>query len=244
MITQQELRHKRPSGLPLMYQTWGQLLFLHWPLPVAAVRPLIPARLEIDTYDGMAWVGVVPFTLWGTHPVAFPALPVLSRSHELNVRTYVHCNGEPGVWFFSLDANNPLMVWGARTTYHLPYFWARMRLEQTPQGIHYRSQRRHPNAAPALFEAEWTPSGQQFLATPGSLDYFLVERLCLYAEHRGRIYRSRIYHRPWPLCPARLTSLHSTILPADGLPVPSGEPLLHAQAEPFEVEIWPLTPAS
>jgi uncharacterized protein YqjF (DUF2071 family) len=236
-------RHQaRPSSLPLVYQSWGQLLFLHWPMPVEAIRPLIPDRIQIDTFDGSAWVGVVPFTLWGTRPVLLPAVPVVSGSHELNVRTYVQVDGVPGVWFFSLDAANPLLVWGARAAFHLPYFWARMRLDRTPEGIRYRSVRRHPCAPPAVFEAEWSLGEPLPPASPGTLEFFLVERYCLYAAHRGRVYRSRVYHRPWPLCRARVASYASTILHADGLPVPSGDPLIHAQAAPFEAEIWPLMP--
>jgi uncharacterized protein len=100
----------RPPGRPIMYQSWGGLLFMHWPVPARSLRPLIPDPLAIDTLDGVAWVGITPFTTWGLRPVLLPAIPLLSESHEINVRTYVHLDGIPGVWFFSLDANNPLAV--------------------------------------------------------------------------------------------------------------------------------------
>ena len=119
----------RPQGWPLMYQSWDKLLFMHWPMPVEALRPLIPDLLTIDTFEGTAWMGVTPFTMWGIRPVFSPSLPALSRSHELNVRTYVYVDGIPGVWFLSLDANNPLAVLGARLAFHLPYFTANMSLE-------------------------------------------------------------------------------------------------------------------
>ena len=102
----------RPAGWPIMYQSWGKLLFLHWPVPGDLLRPLIPEPLAIDTFDGTAWVGITPFTMWGVRPVFSPSLPFLSESHEMNVRTYVHLDGIPGIWFFSLDANNPVAVWG------------------------------------------------------------------------------------------------------------------------------------
>jgi uncharacterized protein len=231
----------RPEGWPLMYQSWGQLLFLHWPVPEEAIRPLIPGPLQLDTFEGRAWVGLAPFTMWGIRPLFFPALPLVSESHELNVRTYVQLDGVPGVWFLSLDAGNPLAVWGARTAFHLPYFRARMQLEQNGQTIHFRSRRRHSTSTPrAEFEAVWDLGGVMPQAQPASLEFFLVERYCLYTAHRGRLYRARIHHGPWPLRQATLSKLVSTMLESHGLPTPSGAPLLHAQAEPLRVEIWPL----
>jgi len=102
----------RPPGLPIMYQYWDKLLFLHWPLPSESLRPLIPEPLAIDTFDGAAWVGITPFTIWGVSPAFLPPIPVLSESHELNVRTYVHLDGVPGIWFFSLDASNAVAALG------------------------------------------------------------------------------------------------------------------------------------
>jgi uncharacterized protein YqjF (DUF2071 family) len=225
-----------------MYQYWGKLLFLHWPIPAEAIRPLIPARLEIDTFENQAWISLAPFTMWGIRPPFFPPLPLMSRSHELNVRTYVYLDGVPGVWFFSLDASSPLVVWGARTAFSLPYFRARMRLEQEGQTIHFHSERKHADTPRAEFEAAWTLGGALPPAKVGSLDFFLVERYCLYAEHRGQLYRARIHHRPWPLRQATVSALHSTMMEAHGLPTPSGAPLLHGQGEPLRVEVWPLQP--
>ena len=145
----------RPPGLPIMYQSWGDLLFMHWPVPAESLRPLIPEPLAIDTYDGVAWIGLTPFTMWGLRPVFAPALPFLSKSHELNVRTYVHLDGVPGVWFFSLDANNPLAVLGARSAFHLPYFRARMDLERHDRVIRFTSRRAQRRAAPAWHFGQW-----------------------------------------------------------------------------------------
>src|SRR5882762_4858763 len=121
---------ERPAGWPIMHQKWGKLLFMHWRIDEKLLRPLIPASLSIDTFDGSAWIAVVPFTMWGIRASFLPPIPVTSAFHELNVRTYVHLDGVPGVWFFSLDAANRLAVWGARTFYHLPYFKADMSLRQ------------------------------------------------------------------------------------------------------------------
>jgi uncharacterized protein len=117
-----------PPGWPVMYQTWDQLLFLHWPVAAERLRPLIAPQLSLDTFEGRAWVSMTPFTMRGIRPICLPSLPLVSRSHELNVRTYVLLDGVPGVWFFSLDASNTLVVFGARVALGLPYFRAHMRL--------------------------------------------------------------------------------------------------------------------
>lgn len=228
-----------PPGRPIMYQSWGKLLFMHWPVPAESLRPLIPEPLVIDTFDGNAWIGITPFTMWDVRPVLTPPLPVLSRSHELNVRTYVHLDGVPGVWFFSLDANNPLAALGARLAFHLPYFTARMSLEQRDRTIHFTSGRTRLHAAPAEFEAAWTVGDKLAQPEPGSLDFFLIERYCLYAARGDNLYRARIFHRPWPLCRAHLLSCRSTMLETQGLPSPKGDPLLHQQDEPLRVRVWP-----
>ncbi|MGH9901138.1 MAG: YqjF family protein [Pyrinomonadaceae bacterium] len=230
---------ERPGRLPIMRQNWGKLLFMHWPIPAASLRPLIPARLSIDTFEGRAWVGVVPFTMWGVRPSFTPPAPGLSALHELNVRTYVHLDGVPGVWFFSLDANSAPAVWGARTFFHLPYFNARISLRQEGQNIFYDSHRTHGGAPPADFSASWTFGEPLTGAEPGSLVFFLTERYCLYAARRDRLYRCRIFHPPWPLRRAEVSSFRSTMVESHGLPTPPGEPLLH-YAEALKVDVWPL----
>jgi len=135
-----------------MSQTWDKLLFLHFPVAADLLRPLISPRLCLDTFEGTAWVGVTPFTMWGIRPTLVPSLPVLSQSHELNVRTYVHMEGVPGVWFFSLDASNALAVLGARLFFGLPYFQACMRLQEKHPDIYFTSIRMHLGAPAARFE--------------------------------------------------------------------------------------------
>ena len=138
----------RPSGWPIKYQHWGQLLFLHWSLPAESLRPLIPDPLVIETFDGARWIGITPFTMWGVRPAFLPPIPVLSEAHEVNVRTYVHLNGVPGIWFFSLDVSNSVAALGARLTFHLPYFHARMSLERRNRTLRFASRRTCPHAAP------------------------------------------------------------------------------------------------
>jgi hypothetical protein len=230
----------RPSGVPIMHQHWGTLLFMHWPVPADRLRPLIPDPLVVDTHEGLAWVGITPFTMWGVRPAFAPPLPFLSQSHELNVRTYVHLDGVPGVYFFSLDAGNAVAALGARIAFHLPYFRARMSLERRDRTVYFASRRADRRTAPVEFEAVWTVGGALGEARPGSLEFFLIERYCLYSAHGGgRLYRARILHRPWPLHSARLSYYRSTMIESQGLPSPEGEPLLHQQGEPLKVRVWP-----
>ena len=253
----------RPRGLPLMHQNWGKLLFMHWPIDAELLRPLIPSQLAIDTFDGSAWIGEIPFTMWGIRASFLPPIPGTSAFHELNVRAYVHLNGVPGVWFFSLDAANSLAVWGARTFYHLSYFNADMSLTQQGNTIEYLSRRRDaltygeffaaeaaevPGAANAErfrnypraeLNASWTIGEPLPQSTPGSIEFFLTERYCLYSLHRNRLYRSRIFHGPWPLRKATLNARQSTMIESLGIAEPQEEPLLH-YAEAIAVDIWPL----
>jgi uncharacterized protein YqjF (DUF2071 family) len=222
-----------------MHQTWGKLLFMHWRIDGKLLRPLIPKAIEIDSFDGSAWIGVIPFTMWGIRASFLPPIPGTSAFHELNVRTYVTINGFPGVWFFSLDAANKLAVWGARKFYYLPYFNAQMSLDQTGNSIDYSSTRKDPRGSPAELKTTWSTGEPLPPSSPGSIEFFLTERYCLYSEHNGRIYRSQIHHRPWPLRQAKLTSLSSSMIECHGLPTPKGGPLLH-YAEELRVDIWPL----
>ena len=230
---------ERPAGRPIMHQNWGKLLFMHWRIDERLLRPLIPAQLEIDTFDGSAWIGVVPFTMWGIRAAFLPPIPGSSAFHELNVRTYVHHGGVPSVWFLSLDAANRLAVWGASKFYHLPYFNAEMSLDQTGKTIRYSSLRRDRRAPPAELQASWSIGASLPETSAGTLEFFLTERYCLDAEHNGRLYRSRIHHQPWPLQNAELNSLSSTLIESHGLPTPADDPILH-YAEKISVDIWPL----
>jgi len=222
-----------------MRQHWGKLLFMHWPIDADLLRPLIPAHLEIDTFNGSAWIGVVPFTMWDIRALFLPPIPATSAFHELNVRTYVTLNGIPGVWFFSLDAANRLAVWAARKFYSLPYFNARMSLRQDGASITYSSSREDKRGAPARLDARWIIGDKLPQSQPGSREFFLTERYCLYAEHRDEIYRARIYHHPWLLQSAKLASFDSTMIQAQALPTPDSDPLLH-YAEEVSVDIWRL----
>jgi uncharacterized protein YqjF (DUF2071 family) len=225
---------------------WHELLFMHWPVPHAVLRPLIPAALELDTFGGDCWIGVVPFRMAGIRARCCPPLPGTSAFAELNVRTYVTADGKPGVWFFSLDAANRLAVRAARAAFHLPYYDARMACapdKGARDGIRYSSLRTHAGAAPAQFVARYRPAGPVFRATPGGVEHFLTERYCLYAADRaGRVFRGDIAHEPWPLQRADAEVERNTMLSQTGLEVPDVPPLLH-YAHRLDTVAWRLAPA-
>jgi uncharacterized protein len=222
-----------------MTQTWRDLLFAHWPLPEHALRPLIPAGLTLETFDGQAWVGITAFVLTGLRPRAVPGIPGVSRFPEINVRTYVTAGGKPGVFFFSLDAGSALAVTGARALYSLPYFRARFTVRAGAQGsIAYSSRRTHRGASRAEFSAEYRPTGDVALAGEGTLARWLTERYCLYAiDRRGGLHRAEIHHPPWPLQPAHAEIRRNTMTEGLGVELPDVPPLLHFSRR-LDVHVW------
>ena len=217
-----------PSGPWIMAQSWHDLLFVHWAVEAAVLRPHVPAKLEIDMFEGRAWLGIVPFRMTGVRLRWMPPLPWISVFPELNVRTYVTAQDEPGVWFFSLDAANPIAVAAARLSFHLPYFHARMKCSEVDGWIQYQSERSHPGAPGAAFEARYRATGDSFEAQRGTLAHFLTERYCLYsAASKGRVYRGEIHHPPWLLQPAEAQFTRNSMAQAAGLALPNSLPLLH-----------------
>lgn len=239
----QQSRH-RPWALPqqpwIMSQVWLDLLFAHWPIAPAEMAALLPPGLELDTFEGQAWIAVVPFRMEHVKPRATLSVPGLSFFPELNVRTYVRHQGKSGVWFFSLDAANALAVKLARAWFQLPYFHARM--QQVPQGnyLRYTSHRIHKAAHPAELKALYRPTGAVYTASPGSLEHWLTERYCLYTTNRqGELRMGEIHHLPWPLQPAEAEFQLNTMVRPTGLVLPDTPPLLHF-VKKLEVVVWPL----
>jgi len=186
-----------------MAQRWHDLLFAHWRVPEEALRVHLPPGLDLDLREDSAWLGVGPFRMSGIRPRGLPPLPGLSAFPELNLRTYVIRDGRPGVWFFSLDATQPLAVRFARRAFHLPYMDAAMECEAEGEDIHYLSRRIHRGEPAAAFQGRYGPTGPTFQAAPGSLEHWLTERYCLYAaDEAGGLLRAEIHHVPWPLQPA------------------------------------------
>lgn len=220
---------RRPPGRAVMYQNWRLLTFLHWAFPPEEVRGLLPAGLELDTFEGKAYIGLVPFTMRGIRPVGLPAVCWLSNFHETNVRTYVHAGGrDPGVYFFSLDAANPVAVALARRLFHLPYHYARMTIQSLGEAISYRSERRAAGPMPPMtrIDCRILP----ILPKPaivGTLDHFLIERYLLYTTRSGRLCVGQVYHTPYPIQAAEILILEETLLAASGLSRPDRVPLVH-----------------
>jgi uncharacterized protein YqjF (DUF2071 family) len=217
-----------PSRRPLMRMTWHELLFMHWRVDEQSIRRLLPAGLDVDTFDGSAWIGVVPFRMSDVAPRGVPAIPGLSAFPELNVRTYVTRAGErPGVWFFSLDATKWLAVRAARRFFHLPYMDARISMDRGDKAIGYRSKRTHHGESAAQLDVTYSPEGDSFTTRPGSLDHFLTARYCLYCQGGGHLFRGEIDHPPWQIQHARCEVRHNTMVDGLGIELADGPPLAH-----------------
>jgi uncharacterized protein YqjF (DUF2071 family) len=219
---------KMPESPWVMTQTWRDLLFAHWPFDSRLLQSKIPAAFPLDLFDGVAWVGVVPFRMTNVAPRGVPSLPGISEFPELNVRTYVRVGDKPGVYFFSLDAASSLAVRAARTLLNLPYYNAAMSV--TPIADDFAYQSRRTNGA-AEFAGTYGPTAEASAPSEGSLEYFLTERYCLYnMDHRGWPYRLDIHHPMWSLQPAQAKLTRNTMAEASGLTLPEQPPLLHFSA--------------
>lgn len=246
MVTLLSRTEHRPYPLPqspwVMHQSWHDLLFMHWPVPAEELRRAMPANLPLDTFNGQAYLAVVPFRMSGVRPRGVPAVPGVSAFPELNVRTYVTLDGKPGVYFFSLDAGNKLAVRVARALFHLPYFDAKMSSLPPANGeeITYRSERTHSGAPAAALHARYRPIAPVQRAERGSLEEWLTERYCMYpVDGRGRIYRGEIHHEPWPLQRAAAEITACTMSAPIHVPLAGPPPLLHFVRR-IDVVVWPL----
>lgn len=221
--------------------TWCDLLFAHWEIDPAAVRPLIPEPLELDTFDGKAYIAAVPFRMESVRPRLFPSLPGLDSFPELNLRTYVKTGAKPGVWFFSLDAGQKLAVRTARRFFYLPYFDARFQIENAGEEIRYACQRTHRNQPKSEFIATYRPTGEPYFAKYGSLEEWLTGRYCLYArDSMNNVYRGEVNHRPWPLQQAT-AEVHLNTL-GDWLNLKmNGQPDILHFAKSLAVHAWPIS---
>ncbi|MFZ9936318.1 MAG: YqjF family protein [Luteolibacter sp.] len=234
---------EKPPGFPVMRQCWSGLLFLHWRVPVETIAARLPAGLHVDTFDGSAWLGLVPFFMERVRPVLLPPVPGISWFMELNVRTYVHDDaGNPGVWFFSLDCNQPLAVKIARRAFHLPYQHAAMKAERSEERIYYTC-RRESQETDAVFDYEAAGDDSR-PAAEGSLEWFLVERYLLFsADRAARLYRGRVHHEPYRIAPAKCRVCAAEPLRWDGFAVPEQTPDSMLAAKTVDVRVFPLAAA-
>ncbi len=233
---------QRPPDRPAGFQRWRHLLFLHWEVPVDALKPLIPGELDVDTFEGKAYIGLVPFTMRDVSPWWSPSVPGVSNFHEVNVRTYVHKNGElPGVWFFSLDAASSIAVIAARAGWHLPYHRASMDLDVVESSVEYRSKRSWPGPKPAELSVKYRIGESIGHAAPDTFEHFLAERYLLFAETGDGLSLGQVHHSPYPLHRAEVTELSESMVSALGLPAPSGPP--HVLYSPgVDVDVFALKP--
>ncbi len=221
---------------PLMLQRWRNLTFLHWRYPPDVIRPLIPKQLELDIFDGFAWVALTPFQLTNLRLPNLPPVPWISHFAETNVRTYVRgADGERGVWFFTLEADRLVAVLGARWWFHLPYRWAQMQVIRSRDQVTYRSKR-----------SRWFGQGiSKIVIEPGErlrageLDNFLTARYRLYATYQRQLAYGQIDHEPWSLREARVARLEQDLFVNSGVPQPTGEPHVLYSAS-LDVRIGPL----
>jgi uncharacterized protein YqjF (DUF2071 family) len=249
-VIDRESPRRRPRQRAVMRQKWRDLLFLHWPVRPETLRPLVPAQLELDVFDGTAFVGLIPFTMTGVRPVGFPPIWGLSSFHETNLRTYVHNEGrDPGVWFFNLEAANLIAVRLARSLFHLPYHHARMFMEREPTPcpnepttILYAGVRRWPGPLPASYAIRATVTASIGEAQSGSLEHFLVERYILYARSRDRLYQGRVHHTPYPIHSAEIHAVDETLMAAAGIERPDTMPIAH-HSSGVDVEVFALQSA-
>jgi uncharacterized protein YqjF (DUF2071 family) len=230
---------RRPAGKPQGSQRWHRLLFSHWQVPEAALRPLVPEALQLDAFEGRCYVGVVSFLMQNVRPFRWaPSVPTAREFGEINVRTYVHLDGrEPGVFFFSLDAASSLVVWVARTFWSLPYYRAEVAATYADREVEYRSQRRGSSVAFATRAS----IGQPLPASkPSSLEFFLCERYQFYAQSARGLQRARVHHTPYELHAVEDISADPSLVEATGLPVTGARPR-DLYSPGVDVEVFGLT---
>jgi len=233
-----------PSGRWAMSQQWNDLLFAHWPMRAAEIDALLPDGLEADVFQGSAWLGIVPFWMNKIHYRGLPAIPGMRQSPELNMRTYVRDvrTGMAGVYFFSLDASNLIGVIAGRSLFHLPYHWAQIKIE--PRGDREFSfySRRLLSGKPVRFAARYRglgPTRKLAQTRPGTIEYFLTERYCLFTRDAlKRVIRADIHHVPWPLEEAEAEISQNDLAATVGLQLPKTAPLLHYSRH-LAAYVWP-----
>ncbi|QDU77718.1 hypothetical protein Pan97_47920 [Bremerella volcania] len=228
----------RPNQRVRGYQRWRSLLFLHWPVPFETLRPLVPAGLEIDHFDGVAYVGVVPFAMKGVRNAWWPEWASMTFL-ETNVRTYVYHGSQPGVYFLSLDAANRLAVWGARQFWGLPYYHAQMSLKRTEDKVVYETER---PCGSVRHKVSYRIGPPLEPSQPGSLQHFFLERYYLFLEHRGTLYTGQVHHVPYPAHEVEILAIEDTLLNASGLAIPPDPPSFAHFSPGVDVEIFGLKP--
>ena len=234
----------RPAGSPVMYQTWRHLLFLHWEIEKALIQTSLPAGLEVDTHEDKAYIGIVPFFMEGVRPRCCPAVPGISNFLEINLRTYVYHKetGLPGVWFYSLDANQKLAVKVARSFFRLPYHFAEMkaRIDDSSGKIQYASRR--ATSPDVQLRYTYIQKGDSAMAEPGSLEFFLVERYWLfsYNDKTNTLKCGQVHHHPYQISDVKVEEHDDRLFQLNDFPTPNSGYTHQCYSSEAIVSIYPL----
>ena len=239
---QREEPRQRPAGSPVMYQRWADLLFLHWDVPVEQLATTLPPGLHLDTFEGKAYLGIVPFFMEDARPRFLPTVPGLSSFLELNLRTYVYDEqGRPGVWFYSLDANQAIAVEIARKLFHLPYQHAEMSAPKEDGVIAYQSRRKDTDQ---VAHYRYQGLGESQTATPETLEFFLLERYLLFSSSKdGTLKIGQVHHHPYPFQKARCEAPSLLPFTWNQFPEPTQAPVSSLYSPGVDVQIFPLRDA-
>ena len=237
------LREKPIDRIAVMYQKWRDLLFLHWEIDPEIIELRLPEGLHADTFEGKAYLGITPFFVLDARPIFTPAVPPVSNFPEVNVRTYVFDNeGNPGVWFYSLDASQRLAVEAANIFFHLPYHTSEIEAVHKPEEVVFSSRRKENEALSARSRFRYSYTGEEFFAESKTFDFFLIERYLLFTKdmETGQIYSGRVHHRPYPLYKAEVKEFDENLLLVNGF-APTGRPPDHQVfSSGVDVEVYSL----
>jgi len=217
---------------------WHQSLLLHWPIAISELRHRVPQELEIDTCSGHAWVTIQHYRVRNLHPAIAPAIPWFSSFLQIDARTYVRQAGEPGIFFFSLDATNPVAVWLARTVLKLPAFRAAIHMRRQGQEFHLNATRTHHDAPRASLDCRWSPREPINATHQGELVSFISTRTRLFAQHEATLLTCSMRRATWSFRRAHIQSLENSFPASVGLPFPATPPIAH-HADALGLEVWP-----
>ena len=223
-----------PRGAWIMGQRWEDLLFLSWPVPAESMRALVPAGIEVDTFEGSAWVSAVPFWMERAHFRGLPPIPFLASFAEVNIRTYVRAGEHRAVWFLSLDTQSHVNVFIARHAFHLPYYFAQVEMKRADD-VSFRSER---EGGVAGFEVAYRGDGEEFVPAEGTLEHFLTERYSMVCRsHDDHLFRGDIAHDPWRVRSATWTPARMDLVATLGLGLESKTPVAFYAAA-TQVVLW------
>lgn len=239
-LAQRQALQERPTGRAVMHQRWEDLLFLHWEIEPSVIQQTLPAGLTVDCHEGKAYIAIVPFKMRAIRPAPLPAVPYLSNFLESNVRTYVRDeHGVPGVWFYSLDTDRWLAYWVARKFFSLPYVWSPMACQSIGSQFQYEITRRETRETSRF---SFKPKSEAQVSTPGSLDFFMLERYLLYSfnKRKNQLFRGRVHHQPYEAAPVTLDDWDVKPIGWNHLPLPQGPPAHACYSQKVSVEVFPL----